>query len=540
MSDAQMINVMKALPIRHLILSAALAVGMGATAEAALFDAPVNLPGTTLGEAVATADFDNDGWMDAVVATSSNTADILYRNNHDGTFTRIVLPGTSTGFGVKCADLNADGRVDIAVATSSSAPDLIYQNDGNLTFTRVNAGTINTASTAIDIADLNNDGKPDLVVATASSSPASDLVYYNMGNMTFAREPLPGTTLADAVVVADIDGDGDLDIAVGTRAGGATSGYVYRNDGGTFSLGSRYATGYANAVNGMAAGQLNGTGGLEIFAATSDGTRDFLVSYTGAPAAPFQFGALNTASGSAVRDGVALLDLDLDGDTDAFMAVRSGSDFAYLNAPSGGQANFTKVTFPSSTVTKRGVALADFDNDGDLDAVVATGNGISADMVYYNTTLTVGMDTDGDTIPNAQDQDDDNDGMPDIFEVVFGLNPLVNDANNNADNDGLTNYQEFILGTLPNAGPSYGISLLPGPTGSNSLVFTAKAATGAGYTGMTRRFTVECAVDIEQGIWEPVTGFVNIVGQGQSVSVPLNPAGNPSSTFYRLKIEVSL
>ena len=529
---------MNASSTRLLVLSSALAAGTGVNAEAALFDAPVNLPGTTLGEAVATADFDNDGWMDAVVATSSNTADILYRNNHNGTFTRITLPGTSTGFGVKCADLNADGRVDIAVATSSSAPDLIYRNDGNLAFTRVNAGTVNTASTAIDIADLNNDGKPDLVVSTASSSPAADLIYYNMGNMSFVLTQLPGTTSADAVAVADIDGDGDLDIAVGTRAGGPTSGYVYRNDGGTFPLASRYATGYANAVNGMAAGQLNGTGGLEIFAATGDGTRDFLVSYTGSPSAPFQFGALNTASGSALRDGVALGDLDLDGDTDAFMSVRSGSDFAYLNAPSGGQANFTKVTFPSTTATKRGVALADFDNDGDLDAVVATGNGISADMVYYNTTLTVGMDTDGDTIPNAQDTDDDNDGMPDLFEVAFGLNPLVNDAGGNADGDGMTNYQEFILGTLPNAGPSYGISLLPGPAGGNSLVFVAKAASGTGYTGMTRRFTVECAVDIEQGLWEPVSGFANIVGQGQSVSVPLNPAGNPSSTFYRLKIEV--
>ncbi|MFO1521315.1 MAG: FG-GAP-like repeat-containing protein, partial [Kiritimatiellia bacterium] len=263
--------------------------------------------------------------------------------------------------------------------------------------------------------------------------------------------------------------------------------------------------------------------------------------YTGSPAAPFQYSALQVQSGTAVRDGVALGDLDLDGDIDAFMAVKGGSDFAYLNAPSGGQANFTKTTFSSTTQNKKGVALADLDNDGDLDAVVAvSGTSAQADMVYYNTTLVAGQDSDGDGIPNAVDPDDDNDGMPDLFETAFGLNPLVNDATANPDNDGLTNYQEFILGTPPNAGPSYGISLLPGPAGNNSLVFNAKAATGAGYVGMTRLFTVECAVNIDQGIWAPVPGFENIVGQGQDVTVPLSPAGNPPSTFYRLKIEVVL
>jgi hypothetical protein len=527
---------------RHLILSAVIAVGMGSNAVAALFDTPVPLPGTTRGEAAAVADFDNDGWMDIAVATSSNSADIVYRNNGNGTFTRIVLPQLTTAFGIKCADLNADGLVDIVVATSSPSPDYIYRNDGVVaglpTFTRLAVSATGTASTAVDIGDLNADGKPDLVFSTASGAGSADLYFINEGGMNFgAPQPLPGSTIADAVALADVDGDSDLDIVVGTRPDIASqTGYVYRNNGGVFS--APYALGYANTVNGLAVGQFDGEDGMEVFAATSDSTRDAIVEFTGSPSRPFQFSPLQVVSGSTARDAVAAGDLDLDGDTDVFIAVRTGADFAYLNAPSNGQANFVKTTFSSSAVASRGAALADFDHDGDLDAVVATGGSLVADKIYYNTTMIPGQDTDNDGLSNNIDPDDDNDGMPDLFEAAFGLNPLVNDAAGNPDNDWLTNYQEFILGTPPGSGPSYGIALMPGPLGSNTLVFNAKAAAGTGYVGMTRRFTVECAVDIEQGIWETVSGFVNIVGQGQDVSVPLAPSGNPSSTFYRLKIEV--
>lgn len=46
--------------------------------------------------------------------------------------------------------------------------------------------------------------------------------------------------------------------------------------------------------------------------------------------------------------------------------------------------------------------------------------------------------------------DYDNDGMPDIWEKTFGLNPLVNDSNIDKDDDGFTNLQEYQAGTDPN------------------------------------------------------------------------------------------
>jgi len=55
-----------------------------------------------------------------------------------------------------------------------------------------------------------------------------------------------------------------------------------------------------------------------------------------------------------------------------------------------------------------------------------------------------GIDTDNDGIVNSIDSDGD--GMPDTWEIANNLNPLVDDANNDADNDGLTNLQEYAGG----------------------------------------------------------------------------------------------
>jgi hypothetical protein len=77
-------------------------------------------------------------------------------------------------------------------------------------------------------------------------------------------------------------------------------------------------------------------------------------------------------------------------------------------------------------------------------------------------------DTDSDSIGDACDPDDDNDGMPDSFETANGFDPLdTSDADEDADGDGLTNLQEFLAGLDPNdpndAGPiALASAVLPG------------------------------------------------------------------------------
>ena len=58
--------------------------------------------------------------------------------------------------------------------------------------------------------------------------------------------------------------------------------------------------------------------------------------------------------------------------------------------------------------------------------------------------------------------DSDNDGMPDSWEITYGLNPSVYDADNDADKDSLTNIKEFQYNTLPNNSDTDNDGLLDG------------------------------------------------------------------------------
>ena len=59
-------------------------------------------------------------------------------------------------------------------------------------------------------------------------------------------------------------------------------------------------------------------------------------------------------------------------------------------------------------------------------------------------------DFDGDGLGDACDPDDDNDGMPDTWELTYGLNPFnPADAVADPDGDGLSNLQEYLHGTNP-------------------------------------------------------------------------------------------
>jgi len=63
------------------------------------------------------------------------------------------------------------------------------------------------------------------------------------------------------------------------------------------------------------------------------------------------------------------------------------------------------------------------------------------------------IDTDQDGTGNNSDTDDDNDTLPDEWEIYYGLNPLVDDAAEDMDEDGVSNLDEYLAHTDPSKPP---------------------------------------------------------------------------------------
>lgn len=111
-----------------------------------------------------------------------------------------------------------------------------------------------------------------------------------------------------------------------------------------------------------------------------------------------------------------------------------------ITAQSGGLDRPLGIAFVGKPLD---AAPFDPNNDSDNDG---TGNQSDA----FPLDFTEDLDTDNDGIGNNADTDDDNDKMPDIYEIQFTLDPLnAVDANQDNDGDGASNLAEFLADTNP-------------------------------------------------------------------------------------------
>ena len=119
------------------------------------------------------------------------------------------------------------------------------------------------------------------------------------------------------------------------------------------------------------------------------------------------------------------------------------------------------------------------------------------------------------------------------FETPANSGPAADSED--PDGDGLTNAREYIMGTVPTQ-PETGSPLVAAAAGGDfTLSFVARQAGGAGYVGLTRRYTVEFNTDpAKPGLWEALTGYSAIAGANQTVT--LTPPQGGDRCFYRLRI----
>jgi hypothetical protein len=97
-------------------------------------------------------DYDNDGFLDVFLSnikTDQGGTSLLFHNNGDGTFTKTesspLTVDISVPFAHLWADYDNDGFADLFIVSHQfNTPNLLYHNNRNGTFTRVVTGAIAT------------------------------------------------------------------------------------------------------------------------------------------------------------------------------------------------------------------------------------------------------------------------------------------------------------------------------------------------------------------------------------------------------------
>jgi hypothetical protein len=186
------------------------------------------------------ADLDGDGWLDVYVACDS-TASILYRNNHDGTFTDVAIPSgvafnelgnAQAGMGLALGDFDSDGRLDLLKTHFADDVPALYRNLGGGQFedaaVAAGLGALNRyVEWGAGMPDLDNDGRPDVVYVTGNVYPEIErhlpqyphrgprVLFRNDGGGRFERVPdALAAHSSRGAAFGDFDNDGDVDILV--------------------------------------------------------------------------------------------------------------------------------------------------------------------------------------------------------------------------------------------------------------------------------------------------------------------------------------
>ena len=106
-----------------------------------------------------------------------------------------------------------------------------------------------------------------------------------------------------------------------------------------------------------------------------------------------------------------------------------------------------------------------------------------------------------------------------------------------ANGDGLSNLTKYTLGLDPRIYSPQPLTIVPAAANQYTLTFIAMPASGAGYTGLTRKYDVENSPNpANPTLWQPVDGYTHIVGAGQTVTVTL--PFTSASRFYRLNVRL--
>ncbi len=350
---------------------------------------------------LAVGDFDGDGWPDLFVPRGGQGADVLFRNNGDGTFSNVAsawgVASAHAGNGASAADFDGDGDVDIFVTSYGTAlnnqgqvgRNRLYRNEGGhfvdvaaTAGVRFTGATISSGDGAA-WGDIDLDGDLDLAVAAWVADARGNRLFRNDGGAFTDLTDLAiqfGERSGFQPTIVDLSGDGFPELLL--VADYETSGLFMNREGVEFSA-TEAELGVAVEANGM---------GSCVADLDADGLPDWYVTSIHRASPPkdrFNGNALylNTGAGLCVERsvergcndggwgwGVAAVDLDHDGMEDLVEVngVASGEwvdeqEYVFRNLGGGFFERLGNETGLQLANDVRCVATLDFDRDGDLD-----------------------------------------------------------------------------------------------------------------------------------------------------------------------------
>lgn len=355
---------------------------------------------------VAAGDMNGDGIPDLVAVFSRNAGLVanvqVIPGMGNGTYdapAAAVPTGSRGTYWLRLADVNGDGNLDVVTAgRQSNAPDRLAvqlgNGDGMLGSPIVNDRLSLNSEGGLQLADMNRDGRLDLIVRQVVA-PFSVAVALGDGTGAFGDPIVHGEQFgADhgPVAVADVDRDGNLDTIITHRNFPTNERNVVLLPGrGDGTFGSRVVLPIVQPGNRfirpkrLDAGDLNGDGRPDIVTANESSLSIFLQNADGSFAAAQEFLTRSPIAQMLVRDltGDGALDVVVAHGTGIF-DVGAGASISVLAGD--GRGGFAESVSFATPHFLRGLAIADLDQDGDLDFATGTHQIPGLVSVQLNTT----------------------------------------------------------------------------------------------------------------------------------------------------------